>query len=160
VEGTAATFDLPGNTRTETAFIVPLNGLPGNPPANSAAIFQTLFAQGKINCGTKSPTGCITPADLVPFGINISNSDPLPPEAFNVGVSPNVENPYSVQGSLGVERELAPDLSVSVNYIYVHALNLPRKVDVNILPGAPVVSSNGIPFQNWGDPQCKVLVNN
>ena len=164
VEATAATFALPGNNRTETAFMIPLNGLPGNPAANSAGIFQTLFAQGKINCGTTSPTGCITPADLLPFGINISNSSALPPEAFNFGVSPKFENPYSIQGSLGIERELAPDLSLSANYIYVHTLNLPRHVDANLLPGAPVVSgvagTNGLPFQNWGAPQCKVLVNN
>jgi len=164
IENTAAIFDLPGNSRTETAFMVPLNGLPGNPAANSAAIFQTLFAQGKINCGTTSPTGCITPADLVPFGINISNSGPLPPEAFNFGVSPKIQNPYSLQGSLGIERELAPDLSLSANYIYVHTLNVPRQADANILPGAPVMSgvpgTNGLPFQNWGAPQCQVLVNN
>jgi hypothetical protein len=151
VEATAATFSGP-NGRSETTFMVPLNGLPGNPAVNSAAIFNSLFAKGKINCGTTAPTGCISPADLASFGINVSNSGPLPPNALLFSVDPKFQNPYSMQASLGIERELAPDLSVSANYVYVHTLKLPRQVDVNVLPGAP----NG----NWGGPQCQVLVNN
>jgi hypothetical protein len=164
VEATAAIFNPPGNIRQETAFMVPLNGLPGNPAATAAAIFNSAWAQGKINCGSTAPTGCITPADLVPFGINVSNSGPLPPNAFNFGVDPNFQNPISLQGSFGIEREIAPDFSISANYIYVHTLHLPRHVDVNALPGAPIVSNvpgtNGLPFQYWGAPQCQVLVNN
>jgi hypothetical protein len=163
VENSAATFQGPNNSRTETAFMIPLNGLPGNPAVNSAAIFQTLFAQGKINCGNTVPTGCITQADLAPFGITVSNSGPLPPNALAFGVSPNFQNPYSMQASLGMEHELARDFSISANYVYVHTLRLPRQVDVNLLPGAPIMSvpgTNGLPVQYWGAPQCQVLVNN
>jgi hypothetical protein len=156
VELSAVQFNGLGNSRQLTGFIVPLNGLPGNPAANSAAIFQTLFAEGKINCGTTAPTGCVTPADLAPFGISVSNSGPLPPDAITFSVAPDFQNPYSLQASLGIERELAPDLSVSANYIYVHTVHLPRMFDANLLPGAPVDSG----VQNWGDPQCQVLVNN
>ena len=154
------------SNRLVTSFIVPLNGLPGNPGANSAAIFQTLFAQGKLLCGQPAPgaAGCITPADLVPFGISTSSTGPLPPFAITFGASPNFQNPYSQQASLGVERELARDLSVSANYIYVHTLHLARTVDMNVLPGAPITANvpgtNGLPFQNWGAPQCQVLLNN
>jgi hypothetical protein len=153
-----------GSSRQVTAFMIPLNGLPGNPAVNSAAIFQTLFAQGKINCGTTAPTGCITPADLAPFGINVGFTGPLPPLAFTLDVAPNFQNPYSQQASIGIEREIAPDLSVSANYVYVHTVHLPHDVDANLLPGAPITSgvpgTNLLPFQNWNAAQCQVLVNN
>lgn len=154
------------NNRLVTSFIVPLNGLPGNPAVNSAAIFQTLFAQGKILCGQPAPgaAGCITPADLAPFGIAVSNTGALPPFAITFSASPDFRNPYSEQASFGVERELAPGWSLAANYIYVHTLHLPRTTDINVLPGAPITANvpgtNGLPFQNWGAPQCQVAVNN
>jgi len=154
------------NNRRTTDFIVPLNGLPGQPAVNSAAIFQTLFAQGKLLCGQPAPgaAGCITPADLLPFGININNSGPLPPYAITFGTAGDFRNPYSQQASLGIEREVASGVSIAANYIYVHTVHLARTTDVNILPGAPVTANvpgtNGLPFQNWGAPQCQVAVNN
>jgi len=152
--------------RLATVFAVPLTGLPGNPSLNSGAIFQTLFAQGKINCGQPAPgaVGCITPADLAPFGISVSSSGSLPPDALTFHAAPDFQNPYSQQASFGVERELSPNLSVSANYVYVHTLHLGRTIDANILTGAPVVSgmpgTNGLPFQSWSAPQCQVAVSN
>jgi len=153
-------------SRQVTSFIVPLTGLPGNPAANSAAIFQTLFSMGKISCGSAAVglSGCIAPADLAAFGINISNSGLLPPFAITFGTDPNFRNPYSQQASLGIERELAPGMSLAANYIYVHTVHLARTTDENVLPGAPITSgvpgTNGLPFQNWNAPQCALLVNN
>ncbi len=158
IDTTTAEF----TSRQFTASIIPLTGLPGNPAVNSAAIFQTLFAQGKILCG--NPAGCITGADLASFGINYSSSSPLPPFSWTWNTAPNFQNPYSQQATLGIEHEFARDFSISANYIYVHTLHLPRVVDVNVLPGAPIMSNvpgtNGLPFQNWGAPQCQVPVNN
>jgi hypothetical protein len=154
------------SSRLATVFAVPLTGLPGNPSLNSGAIFQTLFAQGKINCGQPAPgaVGCITPADLAPFGINVSSSGPLPPDALTFRAAPDFQNPYSQQASFGVERELSPNLSVSATYVYVHTLHLGRTIDANTLSGAPVVSgvpgTNGLPFQSWSAPQCQVAVSN
>ncbi len=148
-------------THTVTASIVPLNGLPGNPALNSAAIFQTLFAQGKILCGL--PTSCITAADLAQFGISYGNAT-LPPYAITFNTAPNFQDSYSQQATFGVEHEFARDLSISANFIYVHTVHLTRIADVNVLPGAPIMSNvpgtNGLPFQNWGAPQCQVAVNN
>jgi hypothetical protein len=154
------------SSRRATVFAVPLTGLPGNPSVNSGAIFQTLFAQGKINCGQPAPgsVGCITPADLAPFGISISSSGSLPPNALTFHAAPDFQNPNSQQASLGVEREISPNLSVSANYIYVHTVHLGRTIDANILPGAPIISgapgTNGLPVQSWGAPQCQVTLNN
>jgi hypothetical protein len=151
-----------GNARQVTTLVIPLNGIAGNPAANSAAIFQTMFAQGKVMCNTPTAgaTGCITPADLATFGINASNSGPLPPNAFLLGTAPNFKNPYSEQASFGIERELAPDVSLSANYIYVHTVHLARTTDVNLLPGAPIATLNGVQYQNWAAPQCQVKTNN
>jgi hypothetical protein len=155
------------SSRLATIFAVPLTGLPGNPALNAGNIFRTLFAQGTITCGQPLPgnLGCITPADLTQFGINnISNSGPLPPFSITFQGAPNFQNPYSQQASLGIEREIRPDLSVSANYVYVHTVHLARAIDTNLLPGAPVLSgvpgTNGLPFQDWKANQCLVLVNN
>jgi len=166
VDTVPAQFGDFSNTRQTSAFVIPLNGLPGQPAVNSAAIFQTLFAQGKISCGQPAlgASGCISPADLVPFGINIGNSGPLPPFAITFSASPDFRNPYSQQASFGIERAFAADWSLAANYIYVHTVHLARTTDLNLLPGAPVTANvpgtNGAPFQNWGAPQCQVLVNN
>ncbi len=61
---------------------VPLTGAPGtNPSLTSAAIFQTLFAQGKVQCTTPAPgdAACITQAELgiereILKGLSVSGS--------------------------------------------------------------------------------------
>lgn len=142
--------------------LVPLTGAPGLSPAvNAAAIFQTLFAQGKVQCTTPAPgnAACITPADLAQFGITVANSGPLPPLTVLFAGAPNYQNPYSQQAELGIEHEIAPGTSVSLSYIYSHSSRLPRAIDTNLLP-APLTSAtlaNGqtVSFHNWGAPQCQ-----
>ncbi|HEY6253402.1 MAG TPA: hypothetical protein VI685_25885, partial [Candidatus Angelobacter sp.] len=155
-------------------FLIPLTGAPGNPALTSAAIFQTLFAQGKLGSGlfpnnpcnlSGGPSGagsgaCITQADLAIFGA--LNAFP----AF-FGVPKTFHNPYSEQGSIGFENEIAKGTSVSLDYIYVHTLRLPWTQNVNLLPTAPTVTgvpgTNGLPFQTWNPrfaPQCALLVGN
>ncbi|HXY49463.1 MAG TPA: TonB-dependent receptor [Terriglobales bacterium] len=153
-------------TRQIANTLVSILGLPGNPLANSAVMYQTLFAQGKILCGTP-PAGnnaCVTAADLAQFGIQVSNTGPLPPGTVLFSGQPNYRNPQSQQASLGIERQVGNSLSLSANYIYVHTTHLPWAVDQNLLPGAPIVTgtgadglpTNGLPFQDWGAPQCEV----
>src|SRR5215471_11232659 len=134
----------------------------GAPPANSAEIYGALFP--KILCG-QPPAGansCITQADLTPY-LTISNTGPLPRGTVLFFGQPDYRNPQSQQASLGVERELGNGFSVAANYIYVHTTHLPWAIDENLLPGAPIVSAvvganglptNGLPFQDWGSPQC------
>jgi hypothetical protein len=140
---------------------VPLTGAPGNPALTSAAIFQTLFAQGKIACTTPAPgnAACITPADLTQFGINITHTGPIPPLTVLFSGQPDYQNPYSQQAEFGIEREITPGFSVAVSGIYVHTLRLPVAIDTNNLPGAPFQNAtlaNGsvVSFRNWGAPQC------
>jgi hypothetical protein len=132
---------------------------------SSAVIFQTLFAEGKIGCGTPPPGqfACITPADLTQFGLVVSNTGPLPPNTVLFSGQPNYRPPQSQQASFGIERQIGNGFSISANYIYVHTTHLPWAVDKNLLPAAPIVSgvpganglpTNGLPFQDWGAPPC------
>lgn len=155
-------------------FLIPLTGAPGNPALNSAAIFQTLFAQGLFgngifpnnSCGLSGgPSGagsgaCVTPANLAAFGsLNAFPAFFTVPKTFH--------DPYSEQASLGIEREVAKGMSISADYIYVHTLRLPWTQNTNLLPTAPTVNSipgtNGLPFQTWNPrfaPQCALPAGN
>ena len=155
-------------TRQIANTLVSILGVPGssNPFQNSAAIYQILFGQGKILCGTP-PAGqnaCISAADIAapPINLQINNTGPLPPGTVLFFGQPNYRPPQSQQVSFGVERQLGQSWSISASYIYVHTTHLPWAVDKNLLPGAPIVTgtganglpTNGLPFQNWGAPQC------
>jgi hypothetical protein len=139
------------NVRQIANILVPLTGLPGNPALTSAAVFQTLFAQGKVQCTTPAAgaAACITPADLTQFGININNFGPLPPLTVIFGGQKGYQNPYTQQGSFGVERAITSSLSVSASYIYVHTVKLPVALDANLLP-VPIVGG----IHRWNTPAC------
>ena len=156
-------------TRQIANTLVSILGVPGssNPFQNSAAIYQILFAEGKILCGTP-PAGqnaCISATDISapPIGLQVSNTGPLPPGTVLFFGQHNYRNPQSQQASLAIEREIGNGMSISVSYTYVHTTHLPWAVDTNLLPGAPIVAgqlganglpTNGLPFQDWGAPQC------
>jgi hypothetical protein len=157
------------STRQIANTLVSILGVPGgsNPFQNSAAIYQILFAQGKILCGTPPArqNACISAADIAapPINLQVSNTGPLPPGTVLFFGQPDYRSPQSQQASLGIEREIGNGLSISLNYIYVHTTHLPWAVDKNLLPGAPIVSgvaganglpTNGLPFQDWEAPEC------
>lgn len=143
--------------------LVSILGVPGNPALNSAAIYQTLAAEGAFPCtlATGQP-GCITRADLAQFGLNVSNSGPLPPGTVIFSGSKNYRPPMAQQASFSVERQIAKATTVSLEYVYVHTTHLPLAIDTNLLPGAPIVTgsganglpTNGLPFRDWAAPQC------
>jgi hypothetical protein len=163
IPGVVSVLGNVNNTRKIANTLVKLTGVPGAPTiANSAVIFQTLLAEGKINCGTPPPGdfACITPADLTQFNLSVPNTGPLPPGTVLFAGQPNYKSPISQQASLGIERELGAGFAVSLSYIYVHTQHLPVALDTNLLPGAPFdtgstgLPSNGIKFQDWGAPIC------
>jgi len=129
------------------------------PVISSAAIFQTLFAQGKVQCTTPAPgsAACITPADLTQFGITITHTGPVPPLSVLFSGQPDYRSPYTQQAGFGIERQLASGLSVSASYIYVHTIGLPVAIDINNLPApfATVTLADGtqsVPIRQWGAP--------
>ena len=163
IPGVVSVLGNVNNTRTIANTLVKLTGVPGEPTiANSAAIFQTLFGEGKIDCGTPPPGqfACISQPDLAQFGLSVPNTGPLPPGTVLFAGQPGYKSPTSQQASLGIEREIGGGLTVSANYIWVHTTHLPVAIDTNLLPGAPFdtgstgLPSNGIPFQDWGAPAC------
>jgi Carboxypeptidase regulatory-like domain len=130
--------------------IVPLTGYPANPIVasnpnptyTSATVFGGLFAQGLVQCTTPAPgnAACITPAALSPLiGVPITNSGPIPPAAVIFSDQRKYQDPYSQQAEFGIEREIAPGLSVSASFIYSHTIRLPVALDTNILPAPTVV---------------------
>lgn len=140
---------------------VPLTGAPGNPTLNSAVIYQTLFAEGLINCTTPTAgnAACITPANLTQFGINVTNTGPPPPLSVVFSGQPDYQSPYSEQASFGIEGEVSKGFSISLSGIYVHTLRLPTALDINDLP-APFTTATSpftgqqVTFQNWAAPLC------
>jgi hypothetical protein len=134
---------------------VPLTGAPTNLSLTSATIFQTLFAQGLVQCTNPSPgaPACITPANLTQFGITVTNTGPPPPLSVVFSGQPGYQNPYSEQASFGIEGEVAKGLSVAVSYIYVHTLRLPVAIDTNALPAfsTNALAANGhvVSLHNW-----------
>jgi hypothetical protein len=145
---------------------VPLTGEPGNPALTSAAIFQTLFAQGKVQCTGPAPGNldCITPADLTQFGITVKHDGTAPLSVFFSG-QPSYRNPYSQQAEFGIERQLGSGFAVSLSGVYAHTIGLPTSIDKNALATTPTTSvllANGqtATFRNFRSGACGVLVNN
>lgn len=154
------TLGLVNGVRPIAQTFVPLTGAPGNPALTSAAIFQTLFAQGAVQCTTPAAgnAACITPADLTQFGINVTHTGPVPPLSVLFSAQPNYQNPYSQQAEVGIEREITKGWSVGLSGIYVHTIGLPVAIDTNALPAplTTVTLANGqnVSFRNWAAPQC------
>ncbi len=150
------------NKRQIAQVFVPLTGVPGFPPSlTSAAIYQTLFAQGLVQCSTPAAgnAACITPANLTQFGINVTNVGPPPPLSVLFSAQPNYRNAYSQQAEVGIEREIAKGWSVSLSGIYVHTIGLPVAIDTNALSTAPISTKANafgqpVQFRNWAAPQC------
>jgi outer membrane receptor protein involved in Fe transport len=156
------TLGLVNGVRQIAQTFVPLTA---TPPVTSAAIFQTLFAQGKVQCTTPAAgnAACITPADLTQFGINVTHTGPVPPLSVLFSGQPNYQNPYSQQAEVGIEREIAKGWSVALSGIYVHTIGLPVALDTNALATAPVtpapIGLSGlpnatVPIRNWAATQC------
>jgi len=140
----------------------PIGGVKALGIAGAATIFQTLFAQGLIQCTTATPgnNACITPAAVAgpflgtqPVGVDVTNSGPLSPLHVLFVNQPGYRPPIAQQASFGIERELGPGLSLSLSAIYSHTQHLPIAIDTNLLPAplSTVTLANGekVSYRNW-----------
>ena len=135
---------------------------------NAGQVFGGLFQAGLIQCTVPKPgsQACITPQSLLPVaaggifpnptgsGIFVANSGQLSPLTVLFSNPPDYKPPYSQQASLGIERQVAPGLSVSVSFVYSHTLRLPVAIDTNLLPTTPTTTiplANGqlYTYKNW-----------
>jgi hypothetical protein len=136
---------------------VPLLGIAG-----AATIFQTLFANGFIQCTTPTAgnQACVTPpavagpfAGLQPVGIDVTNTGPLSPLQVLFVNQPGYRPPIAQQASFGIERELGPGFSISLSGIYTHTQRIPVALDTNLLPApfSTVTLANGktVSYRNW-----------
>jgi hypothetical protein len=112
--------------------------LPGT--YSSAAIYQTLLAQGVI--GKRQ----IVASDLTQFGLNTAPGRPL--EA-RIRLGQNFQNPETYQTSLAVQQDLGHGFAAEVSYLFTRGIHLVRPVDVrqyavtgtSPFTGQPVVSA-------------------
>jgi hypothetical protein len=139
----------------------------GLPIVTAPGVFQTLFANGLIQCTTATPgnAACITPQSLGPTsagglfpgplgsGILATNSGQLSPLQVLFSNPPNYKPPYSQQASLGIERQVAPGFTIGVSGIYSHTLRLPVAIDTNLFPApeSTIALANGkvVSYRNW-----------
>lgn len=128
-------------------------GIPGLQTA--PVVFQTLFGKGLIQCTTPTPgnEACITPADVAPLGINVTNSGPIGPLQVVFVNQPGYRPPIAQQASVGIERQIGTGLSISVSGIYTHTQRLPVALDTNLLraPMTTATLANGakVSYRNW-----------
>jgi hypothetical protein len=94
---------------------LPLTGLPGI-PGTSADVWQQYQQNGRVNADTLKRLG-ITPGTTP--AVLLVGRDDLP-------------NAYSSQASVGVEREIADDLSIAAEYAYNRGYNIVRLRDINV----------------------------
>lgn len=145
----------PNDFRQTAQIFAPLTGVAGiiNPMTGraltSSEIFKTLRAQGVI--GVPAPARTITPEDLKQFGVTITHEGPIPPLTVLFDSSSDFVNPYSQQASLGIEREIGSQWSVSVNYIFSKTLKISRLRNRNPLATAPI---GPLGIRQWNVPPC------
>jgi outer membrane receptor protein involved in Fe transport len=70
----------------------------------------------------------------------ISPSPGLAPSIFRP--DPSMATPYSQQASVGAEHELAKNLSVRADFLFVRGVNLARTLNSNLLPPVILTGSN------------------
>jgi hypothetical protein len=151
---------IPGNgsspcNREISIYVDPIGGIPALGLAGAPAVFQTLFAQGLIQCTKPAPgnAACVTPAAVAPLGINVTNSGPIGPLQVVFVNQPGYRPPIAQQASFGIEREIAGGFTLSLSGIYSHTQRIPVAIDTNLLP-APFTTltlANGqtVSYRNW-----------
>ncbi|HWZ46581.1 MAG TPA: carboxypeptidase regulatory-like domain-containing protein [Candidatus Saccharimonadales bacterium] len=86
------------------------------------------------------PFGHLTPADFAAVGI-----DTISPGALVAyGVAPNYKNPYSVQGSLSIDRQLGRNYSLEIGYNTYHGVHLQMPLETGynqVNPGDPLCAT-------------------
>jgi hypothetical protein len=78
----------------------------------------------------KLPFGHLTSADLATLGVA---TGPGNPNRVVFSIDPNYRNPYSIQASLSIQRELIRNLSLEVGYNMYHGVHLQMPHDTSVV---------------------------
>ena len=70
----------------------------------------------------------------------VSASPGIAPSIFRP--DPRMATPYSQQASVGAEHELAKNLSVRADFLFVRGVNLARTLNINLLPPTILTAAN------------------
>jgi Carboxypeptidase regulatory-like domain/TonB-dependent Receptor Plug Domain len=109
----------------------------GYPP--SFCFYQNLAARGLL----KFPMSASIPesaySDLL--GVTRETSTNM----LLMRLAGDAENPYSVQGNLGIDHQFGRDWNLSINYLFNHGVNLIRTRQVNALPHPTRLDALGRP---------------
>jgi hypothetical protein len=104
-----------------------------------AAFEPSLLVDGQY--GTEQVmNGTAASALLKMTGANVNPLPGITPSIYTV--QPGAWRPSSRQASVGVERELTPNLTASINYLFVQGRQLARTVNVNLPPPTVLTLSN------------------
>jgi len=138
-------FQIPGYTSVLNGSGTYINQISKSPLNGVAAFYQA---------GVNGNAGCNIPAGTYPFGVLTQaqvNCLGTPTAAGAPGrvlfeLNPDYKNNYTIQANLGIQREIAKNLSVEVAYQMYHGLHLQQPVGLNYCeagtPGCPATAAN------------------
>jgi hypothetical protein len=92
--------------------------------AGAATVWQAGITQGK------HPFGVLSQADINALGISTAAGAP---GRVLFDLDPDYKNNYSIQANLGIQRQLASDLSIELAYQMYHGLHLQQPVALNYI---------------------------
>jgi hypothetical protein len=149
-----------GNYISEGAVVA---GVPSPP-------FPSIFAAWALqeaSATVANPNPVLTTAQLASIGEVIS---PPGPTAFGNAIftlGPNFKPEYSIQASLSVARELVPNWSLELGYIFYHSVHIEQDVESNFIrntaaPIDPFAGPSYVPKPGFtaGEPNSSIFQNN
>jgi hypothetical protein len=158
---------LPDPTKTDTNNLAPRLGLafaPGSGKTVLRASFGLYFDRIPLRAtsnalqrdGSKYIVVQLSPTqEGAPVFPNVLAAQPatLMTKPNITRIDPQIENSYSEQASLQIERELPGNASLSIGYLYLRGRHLivSRNLNVPRFPASAGVANLGRPDPNWGN---------
>jgi len=102
----------------------------------AGATLQDLFSNNGVT--TSTFTLAATQANQLAVGPNFPNVLSAVPSGLNVAATsiqfaaPNLKTPYSEQGTVAIERQVAPDVAITASYIWSRGIDLYSIRDLNL----------------------------
>jgi outer membrane receptor for ferrienterochelin and colicin len=104
------------------------------------ALLQSLFyGNGLYQAAITNVTPTTAGSPLFPNIVSDYSTFPRGSVAL-VYAADAFRNPYTIQGDIAVERQLARDLGLTVSYVYTRGMRITTTRDMNIGPEGPLVS--------------------
>lgn len=158
---------LPSPIQTDTNNLAPRLGV-AYTPGDGKTVFRASFGiyydrlplRATSNAlqrdGTKYLVVQLAPNQAgAPVFPNVLAAQPatLPTKPNITRIDPNIENSYSEQGNLQIERELPGNALISVGYLHLRTLHiiLSRNVNVPTVPASAGIPNLGRPDSTWGN---------